>query len=176
MATPTTAQIQKLWEEIVDAVYERDTYYDEHPKRAQMGPPATPAELAELERHLGVRLPPSYAAFLSLYNGVEGFFDDVPLLSTSELISGRGEWREDIAEIDPDLAKFPFAGSGTSAAGHFVFDTRTVDADGEMPVIHLAADGDKTRYKSFVAYLRKFLKVVKETIAAERADRANLKD
>lgn len=118
------------------------------------GPPATPAELAELEHHLGRALSPSYRLFLELHNGVKNFEYDMPLLSTSEVISCRGYWVEDAAEEHPELTGAPIAGSDYTYAGSYFLDYGSKPSNGEVAVVLLSMAGDITRWPSFLELLR----------------------
>ncbi|MGW0485272.1 SMI1/KNR4 family protein [Nonomuraea sp. NPDC003214] len=71
----------------------------DHPAASPLGtiyPPATEAEVREIEKRLGVELPPSYRQFLLFANGW-GSQDDCRLLRIEEV--GR------LSDVDPSIAE-----------------------------------------------------------------------
>lgn len=53
--------------------------------------PASPAQIAAYEEHVGIALPPTYRAFLELHNGYEGLSFPGSMLSTEDTLPG-GAW------------------------------------------------------------------------------------
>jgi hypothetical protein len=169
-------QLAELWTTIL-TVEAAIAKYKENPfPPPEMNRRASQVELHALERHLGLILPPSYREFLSLYNGVKNFECDMPLLSAYEIIADEYGWVEELAEEDPELARFFIAGSDESNAGYFVFDHRVRSEDGEMELVHLSLRLAETRWPSFLQMLKNRLQRSQKRLETERADREQLED
>lgn len=127
--------LQEMSDQAVDDPSVKDQLTPEQIKRHWLGePPATEAEIAAAEKRLGVRLPPSYRAFLKVSNGwhfPNSFV--VKLAGTSEigwardvapqLVSG---WRQGAEYGAQQYGKLP------SAAEDDLPDTLMINAPDEM--------------------------------------------
>ena len=181
MSSLTKEQLSALWKEILVIVTEREQYFTEKPLLPKMKPPANELEISSLERYLQLSLPPTYRNFISLYNGVENFFYDIPLLSINQIIADEEwkewieEWKEDMEDIYPNLDKFIFAGS-TETFEIICFNCEEISENGEMEVVHINNHGEDNRWSDFGEFLQNYLEVTQKTVANERADRESLKD
>lgn len=164
--------MKELLDEIAESVFELDKYYSETPGRPIKGPPATSNQLAELERHWQISLPPSYREALSAYNGMTSFYFDIPLLSTQEIIEDVNDSKT-FEEFFPQLWRYLFA-YGTESYDAFAFDPTRVSDDGEMEVVQIGEMGEQKRWQRFDLFLQDYLKKLKQDIENERADRAKL--
>lgn len=174
----TDAEMNELIETTMATQYEADTYSADEPTHAHRHPPATEAEIARLEvwlRSRGLSLPPSFAQFLRLNDGIDDYIPSMGLALRS--IAGI----EAAAGSDENLAKmtaaysFVFA-SGEDSSAVVGFVAGSEDATGEMPVEMLTESDDINRYGSFEKFLRDILKFYRDVVQGERADRAALKD
>jgi hypothetical protein len=169
-----TEKLDQLWQQIVAAVAERDSYLTSNSTPPISGPPATNAELTELEKYWGWQLPPSYRTFLSLRNGVKNFAYDTPLLSTHQIINDSMSW-DVVDELDPDLIPSVFAASEYSDL-FFCFDYRHPKPDGELEVVIFTLNGAQERHPNFLAWLYTYLDVMQAGIDREKADREFLRE
>ncbi|VWX55962.1 hypothetical protein VARIO8X_110051 [Burkholderiales bacterium 8X] len=124
-----------------------------------MQPPASEEQIARLESHLGVVLPPLYKAFLRICNGWTFFFADMHLLSVEEQISGdfaryvhqwKGEQWAEGEEVPVEAIVFAIAIDTNHA---LLFDTKTTREDGEMEVVWWD-DGELDRNHDLVEFMR----------------------
>ncbi len=80
---------------------------------ADLNPPATDQQIAELEQVLGVQLPPDYVACLKVHNGQKldagGLFDAGEFLSTDEVRRQWSIWKELLGEF-VDITSDPAPG------------------------------------------------------------------
>ena len=83
------ADLQKLIHELAEVKREYSRLAFDEEDRMMLGEPASPSQIAKLERRLGKPLPPSYRAFLELHNGWELFDGGLNLLSVEDQDS---EW------------------------------------------------------------------------------------
>ena len=169
-------RLRYLWSEIVRVEAELDQYTDYSFPPPEPNPPATAAQLEALQEHLGLQLPPSYREFLGLHNGIENFEYDLHLMSTEQIIANDEGWVEDLADEEPELARFFLAGDDDTNAGCYVFDHQKVDDGGEMEVVHFSMRLEETRWPSFLDLLEERLKRSEEHLKSERADRDLLPD
>jgi hypothetical protein len=169
-------EINNIWNQIVVVEKELAQYSNSSFSMPETNPSATPEELDELERHLRLKLPPSYRAFLTLYNGVRNFEYDMPLLSTHEIIAGGDAWVEDVEEEFPELARFFIAGSDYTYAGSYFFNYQCTSDDGEMEIVHISIKMEDARWSSFKEMLIDRLERLMLLLKAERADREKLED
>lgn len=114
-------------------------------------PPADESALERAERRIGHRLPPSYRAFLTRFDGWHRFFDGATLLGTKDL--GKSSYA-DLAQAAFEAAETPIPDGGPPSSrvrGYpgdlitfgidpegttlFAFDPSSVDDDGEMEVV-----------------------------------------
>jgi hypothetical protein len=108
----------------------------------KLGAPASPAQIAALEKRFGRALPPSYRAFLELHNGWEEFAGLSKLLAVED--HGKAWVSERIAYWDQlfeDDSVNPFKRGclpvlfGEDENHFLVLDPTTVRDDGEMDFI-----------------------------------------
>ena len=173
---PLRDRLAELWTTIVSVEEELAGFESDPFPPPRMHPPASEAEVDAVERRVGCLLPPSYRAFLLLYNGIDNFEYDMPLLSTHELVAGDEGWVEDLADEEPELASFAIAGSDASNAGYLAFDRSSASGGGELEIVHLTLQLAQTRWPSFVLMLENRLERSRQRLAVKRADRAALKD
>lgn len=175
-APMTDAELKSLIDEFIEAKAEENQFYASTVGiRPAARPPATDEELDALQAHLsalGLRFPASYRQFLSIYNGVEGLLYPLTLYGVQEVMR-HDSFIEAIFDEYPGCRQFVIAGSPRS--GDIVsFDVNAPTDNGGYQVVWLTAEGDAERDSDFVAFLRAYLQVTRETIAQEKADRANL--
>lgn len=174
MSNEIRQDMQELLDQIVDAIKELDSYYEDEPTLVQTSPPATESELAALERHWGRILPPSYRCALSIYNGFSKVWAEVPLLSTSEITEN---YKDTITfkEPFPSFWRFIIACDNESYDA-LCFDTATTQRDGEMNVVQLSDEGEGERWRNFEEFLKDRLVKLRDEISAEKADRESLNE
>jgi hypothetical protein len=124
-------------------------------------PPATDAQLDALEERLGTRLPPSYRAFLSLWDGADfGFGGGAAVLGTEDHADARIEKtlqnkRALFAEFEPvnpfDRNPIPFVVG--DSRNLILFEPPARD-DGEMDVVEYYLTGEEGRHGDLVAFFR----------------------
>jgi cell wall assembly regulator SMI1 len=68
-------------------------------------PPASPEQIADYERRLGMELPPSYRAFLGLHNGYDWLAYPGHMLAIDDVQPG-GEWFEPLQRWKQSAAKW----------------------------------------------------------------------
>lgn len=168
----TEEQMKTLLDRLMEASFERDRYFEEDAAPPVPGPPASPEQLAALERHWGRRLPPSYRKLLGIYNGITKFWFDVPLLSTQDVIDDTQEMHL-LEEPFPELWRWAFACT-TESYDALTFDPSQLGDDGEMEVVLIGDEGEDTRWPTLEAFLQDQLSRVEAELAKEQADRANL--
>ncbi|MEP6653920.1 MAG: SMI1/KNR4 family protein [Myxococcales bacterium] len=133
-------------------------------------PPATPANLQNLDRSVKVRLPPSYLQLLSIHDGIDNFYwTDNPLRSSSYIINTPSY--QDHYEI-PDQFLF-ITGSDWISVG---FDKQTQKTDGEMEVVENDKSGEATRWPSLPSFLMGYCERLEEWVRDAHADRAKVED
>jgi hypothetical protein len=168
--------VKDLVEQLVAARKEKNRLRRDEEVDEKLGPPATPQQLAELERLLGKSLPPSYRAFMALHNGWDEFQGDFQLLSVEDRQSAMVKARsEEMGAFFPEQElENPFATWGFLVAlgqtsGRLTFlDTRAVDADGEMEVAAFEYTEEEARFASFAEFLKDDLKLQLDIIEHER--------
>jgi hypothetical protein len=170
------AELKALIDKFIEAKAEENQYYSATVGvRPSARPPASSEDLDALQAHLsalGLRFPPSYRQFLSTYNGVEGLLYPLNLYGVKEVMS-HDTFIEAMFEEYPGCKQFVVAGSPRS--GDVVsFDVNAPTSGGGYEVVWLTAEGDAERDADFVSFLRAYLQVTRDTIAKEKADRANL--
>lgn len=114
-------------------------------------PPADEGALGRAEQRIGHKLPPSYRAFLTRFDGWNRFFDGATLLGTKDL--GKSSYA-DLAQAAFEAAETPIPDGGPPSSrvrGYpgdlitfgidpegttlFAFDPSSVDESGEMQVV-----------------------------------------
>ena len=174
----TDAEMNEVVEATMAAQYEADTYSADEPTHAHRHPPATEAEIARLCGWLqsrGLALPPAFAQFLRLNNGIDDYIPSMGLSMRSiAAIEAAANADENLAEMT-EAYRFVFAsGEHSSAVVGFVAGSEA--ASGEMAVQMLTESDDINRYDSFEEFLRDILSFYRDVVQGERADRAALKD
>jgi hypothetical protein len=106
---------------------------------AGTGLPASPDQIAALERHWGLRLPPMHRRLLAMHNGHPRLWFDVALLSIGEIIDGSREMRAFEAKA-PEHWRWIFA-CGTESRDALAFDPFGPPKDGDLPVVRLGETG-----------------------------------
>jgi hypothetical protein len=170
-------QMKALVDEIVAIGNELRVLNDLDDTPAMTRPPATAAALNAFKAKYGRQVSPSYLQLLAIYDGIDNFeWVDVSLLSTDFLLTN-DDLDEDWVEAGalPADGAFVFAQSDSDA--HVVaFLTRKVGADGEMEVVHLAAEGTIGEHKNLEEYLLARRDWFASELAQQRADREGLSD
>jgi cell wall assembly regulator SMI1 len=132
----------------------------------QLGSPAPESRIVDLETGLGRPLPPSYRAFLSMYNGWRmGVSGATDLLSVEEMLDGPRaervrEWRQlaqklaqkyagDEAEV---VARALVIGVSDVTPTRVLLDPETIDANGEWRLVEYYY-GVEQVYPSFLSWL-----------------------
>lgn len=80
--------------QIAEALWARNAEYAEltdSPLEQKFGPPADAARIAAVEQKFGFALPDDYRAFLMGRDGWTGFWEDLNLLSTAQILGGEAE-------------------------------------------------------------------------------------
>lgn len=135
-----------------------------------LGAPASASEVDELEMFLRRRLPPSYRAFLSLYNGWHG----VPGCGGADLLGAAGHrdphvqntlrWKSDM--FNEFEASNPIeAGAIPLAIGddrNMILLEGPARADGEMDVVKYYLTGEEGRFSDLLAYFQDALRQATE--------------
>jgi hypothetical protein len=152
----------------------------------ELGASAPEAALADLERRLGRPLPPSYRAFLSLYNGWRMFSGAVDLLCVEDMLGGpraeqirtwrareASEWQR-VAREDPSSRGFAARTAAVAARAlvigvsditrtRILLDPETISMDGEWASVTYDG-GLESEYRSFLerleasnAYFRQYV-------------------
>jgi len=153
--------------------YHRLAFDEEH--IPELGPPASPAQIAKLERLIGKPLPPSYRNFLELHNGWKDFSGGASLLAVedheSEWVKEKIRYWSDLFEDD---SKNPFAKGAIPILfgedeNHFVvLDAETVQEDGEMEFVDYDYTEEHQRFNDFTSFLKYDLKIAKQLIDNQR--------
>jgi hypothetical protein len=142
----------------------------------KLGKPSTPAQIAKLEKGLGHLLPPSYKAFLQLYNGWEGFEGDGKLLGTDD---HKATWvKERIGLVDmifaEDGKKSPFEKGaipimvGESIENYLVMLPEKRRANGEMSFVSYDSTEKLQTFKDLYAFLESELKTSRALVLAAK--------
>ncbi len=138
----------------------------------QLGKPCSPRQLARVEQALGKPIPPSYRAFLELYDGWDDFEGDAKILGSDDVgaawvksrIAKKGALFIEFTKKNP-LATFGFPiFLGPTSSRLAVLDTRKVDGEGEMPVITYDYTKKEDEYASFTGFLEHELGTVDDLI------------
>lgn len=174
--------LETLIREIMEAKLEYDRLAFDEERPHELGPPASPKQIAKLEGILGKSLPPSYRAFLELHNGWSHFDGGAKLLAVED---HEGEWVKDRWETfangfeDIEVEDNPFEiGAipvllGPDEYNFLVLDPRKVRKNGEMDFVMYYYSEEEDRFEDFTSYLQDYLEVKRRSIEEERrcADR-----
>lgn len=173
----TDQEMQELLDQTLAAQSKNARFHRPQPPDAHLSTPASQADLSLLAGHaarLGTRIPPSYAQFLRLTDGI----DDYMQLQRLSLRPAKGivDAQEEDAEWDDfePLHEFVIASGDTS--DFIAFDYTRADDAGEMPVVWIDGRGDRTEFDDFVAFLRAQLEFQQSLLMANEADRSGLRD
>ena len=144
--------------------------------RAVPSPAASKADVQSLRTAIP-DIPPSLLRLLSIYDGIESFeWADISFRGCKYLKSNpdlERSWVEAGAAAPGELLIF---GESESDADVVAFLRSTARSDGEMEVVNFDSDGEIWRYPDLETCLAGRLEWFKQSLAAERADRANLSD
>lgn len=174
----TDQEMKELLDTFIEAKAEENQYYSSTlGLRPQPGSSATEADLQALDEYLLAKdlyAPTAYKQFLRIYNGVELLLYPLSLYPVSKVI-GKHEFIEAMFDEHPGCRDFVIAGGGRLSGDIVAFDVKSKSSNGDYEVVWLTESGGVERDPDFVSFLRAYLKVTEDTIAQEKADRANLK-
>lgn len=163
---------RQLIDDIAEAEYTRQKYFQPDPPKPLPGPPATAAELSRLESHLKTQelnFPAPYRRFLEVANGVENFELNFSLLSADEV---RKPAIPGLQRGYPSLSRFIIGRS--NSLEFLAFDPATLKKTNEMEVVWVSDDGEETRYDDFATFLAQHLEKLRADIKREEADRQKI--
>ena len=172
----TDAQMLELIQSTMRAQYEADTYSSDDPTEATPHPPASDEEIQRFEESLnrrGLPLPPSFAQFLRLHNGIDEYVRGLSIRSIQAMEASREKdrrWKD-----TTPIHEFIFADDeySSSIAG---FVPGTQDERGELNVIVLSDRGEPNEYRDFTAFLQDQLSFYLGVLKAEKAERQDQQD
>jgi len=142
----------------------------------KLRPPATTAQIAKLQKTLGVTLPGDYLEMLRLHNGWEDFRADYSLLSVDEMLEN-GPIKKTVTELkkiqqsNPQTADHDgiiFLASRVGGSFCVYFDRSTLKVDTSMEVVQWDPGGVIRRHPSFTAYLESYKGVQERAVERER--------
>lgn len=167
--------LESLIEEISRVHDEYDRARGKKPRQRRR-PPATPGQIAAVERSTATKLPADYVQFLRLHDGWENFHADYSLLSTADILKPTGALGKRIAELNALLKQLPataqqnpliiLAGENGNTAVYF--DRSKQTPDGNMPAVEWDPGGEILRHRSFTDYLRNYKEFLAEQLESER--------
>jgi len=170
------SEVKKLVDDFVEASREYMLLRYDEEYSFRLGKPCSPKQIAALEKTIGKPLPPSYRAFLELYNGFDGFIGSRNLLAVEDQGSA---WVE--AELKKFGARFDeFGDSNPFKKGaipvelgqddpiYLILDPSKVLKDGEMYFVKYDNTKAENKYESFVSYLQSKLASVRRSIEKEK--------
>ncbi|HKX27937.1 MAG TPA: SMI1/KNR4 family protein [Blastocatellia bacterium] len=173
----TEMQLQKLIDDLTEALRERDRLVFDEENPHELGRPSSPQQLSTLEQILGKPLPPSYAAFLKLHNGWDKFVGGAKLLAIEDQESKWVKKRVDDLDTlfyEDQEVENPFtAGAipvllGEDERTFLVLDPRTVRPNGEMDFIQFYLIKEEQRFADFTSFLQHKLNILHEMIDDEK--------
>lgn len=145
---------------IADEVRRRVAKLVELSDDMKLAPPATEAQIAKCEKELGMKLPPSYRAFLLLHDGATGVLEYDRLFGTKDFGSDWFEeqkeywldvdWDEEIFESS---VPFLMAEAGSGVENFFAFAPPKPGKDVELEVIDWDNGGEGERIDDFLTLL-----------------------
>lgn len=170
--------LETLIHEIMKAKREYDRLAFDEERPHELGPPASPQQIARLEGILGKPLPPSYRAFLELHNGWSHYDGGAKLLAIEDHDS---KWvRERLLELArgfEGVSPSPFETGaipvllGTNEHNFLFLDPSKVRKNGEMDFVMYDYTEEEDRFKDFTSYLRDDLEVMRRLIEEEKNGR-----
>lgn len=172
-------QLQTLINEISTCLNEYDRLVFDEQFPHELAAPATAEQITQLEHQLGLRLPPSYKAFLELHNGWSDLAGGSKLFAcedhNSQWVKNRiEEWR-DVYEGD----EFPFSQGiiplvlGKDESSFLGIDPKAVQENGEMDLVLFDYLKEQSRFKNLVEYLQYRLEILQILIARETQGQAD---
>jgi hypothetical protein len=168
---------ERIQRAVVDGRKVRSTYYtalglsDEQ----QLGPPASLAQLTEIEARIGKSLPPSYRTFLCLYDGWRMATASMELLSVAEMLGGPRQasirkWQQRALEAGDSVAgRSLVIAVSVVTPTKLLLDPETVDAEGEWECVSHHKD-EEISYPSFLAWLEESVEEFREILKDEIED------
>lgn len=170
------AEIKKLIDDFIEAKVEYIRLRFDRDYAAQLGKPCSSEQIAVLEGFLGKPVPPSYRAFLELYNGFESISGNRSLLAVED--QGAGWVQVELENIGDLFEEFgddnPFEKGaipvelGQDARGYLVLDPRKVHENGEMDFVKYDFTQEQDRYGDFVSFLRSKVEMMQGLVEDER--------
>lgn len=169
-------EVKDLVDQIIEAEYKVNSFYDEQPTRPKGNKSASNLELEQLDSHLakkGFIAPDIYIKMLSVYNGVENLFaDSFSLMSINEVIEEDYGILDEMIDDFPSCCEFVIAGGNTT---EFIgFDISESSEDGGYQVVWVSDEGDEWRSENFEAFLKDYLLQLESNILSQEKDRKNL--
>ena len=175
--------LETLIRELMEAKLEYDRLAFDEEQPHELGPPASPKQIAKLESLLGKSLPPSYRAFLELHNGWSGLDGGAKLLAVEDhgskwvkerlgTFESGFEDAEDFEDVEVKENPFKIGAIpvllGTDEYNFLVLDPRKVRKNGEMDFVMYYYLEEEDRFKDFTSYLRDHLDVMRRLIKEEK--------
>ncbi|MFT3717336.1 SMI1/KNR4 family protein [Pseudorhodoferax sp.] len=157
--------------ELTDELGHLQDWDDPH----ELSRPATPEQIAQIERVAGFPLPPDYRAFLELHNGWHEFVGENDILAAEQMTPGA--MADSIADTrsiqeendDPALRGF-IINASISGSDIAYIDPATQRPDGTADVVRWDPRArEYHRSPSFMAYLEHHVELLQRRIAKERA-------
>jgi hypothetical protein len=168
--------LKSLISEIERALRELDRLTLDEEDAHELGAPATPQQISNLEKLIGKPLPPSYRAFLELHNGWADFDGEAKLLAIEDHDKKWVKQRvKDWSDLFEDEGKNPFSNGcipillGKTESSYLVLDPRKVRRDGEMEFVVYDYNVPEETFKDFTAFLRDSLNTLEELIEDEKS-------
>lgn len=167
--------LKTLIRDIMEAKLEYDRLAFDEERPHELGPPASPKQIAKLEGILGKSLPPSYRAFLELHNGWSHFDGGAKLLAVEdhgskwvkERLQAFARGFEGDEENPFESGAIPVL-LGTNEHNFLVLDPSKVRNNGEMDFVMYDYTEEEDRFKDFTSYLRDYLDVKRRSIEEEK--------
>ena len=152
------ALVRGVWD-VAKQFEKQSNINDDETFEEALGKPSKPAEIAALEKELGITLPPSYRAFLELHGGWRGFAGDCDLLgpATHQSAARKRRWNEWLglfAEFeDRDLKKEGVVPIGIGDGRNTVLLEPSKKRKGNWDFVEYYLTEEEGRYPSFDALL-----------------------
>lgn len=173
MSEALKASLRTLIDKITQLAAEMDQLTGWDIERS-LGSPASPAQVALIQKAAGFELPPDYRTFLELHNGWQGFSGENALLSAEQMTGGPmassvAETKEIQREVsDPAVNGFVINASESGSDIAYI-DPATLRPDGTADVVRWDPRmREYKRFPSFMAYLAGQVDLFERRIAKER--------
>ncbi|HEU5136390.1 MAG TPA: SMI1/KNR4 family protein [Steroidobacteraceae bacterium] len=130
----------------------------DEPDEQQLGPPTSPALIEKLEQKVGLALPPSYKAFLTLYDGWRMVDAVTDLMPVEDMLSGPRaddirKWQQDALKWGDEVCgKGLVIGYSDISQSRIILHPLRRNDDGEWRLYETYKD-EETEYDSFIAWL-----------------------